>query len=110
MRTSSLFDAKNFRFFEIYGVYPRTRGKGELSQCGHFADKEGGGQFFAILCGRPLWTAQNIFQFYTIKHCTICGRFNSWRQADLIGATEQWGVWGANPPRRWYEKYLRGLH
>jgi len=28
-----------------------------LSQCGHFADKGGGGHFFAILCGRLLWTA-----------------------------------------------------
>jgi len=38
MRTSALFDAKNFGFFEIYGVSARTRGKG-LSQCGQFADK-----------------------------------------------------------------------
>jgi len=30
-----------------------------LSRCGHFANKEGGGQFFAILCGRLLRTAPN---------------------------------------------------
>jgi len=28
MRTSSLFGAKNFRFFEIYCVSARTRGRG----------------------------------------------------------------------------------
>jgi len=33
MRTSALFGAKNFRFFKIYGVSARTRGRG-LSQCG----------------------------------------------------------------------------
>jgi len=43
MRTSALFDAKNFGIFEIFDVSVRTRGRG--------------GQFFAILCGRPLWTA-----------------------------------------------------
>jgi len=42
MRASVLFDAKNVEFFEIYGVSARTRG---------------GGQFFAILCGRHLWKA-----------------------------------------------------
>jgi len=34
---------------------PHRQGGG-LSQCGHFADKRGS-QFFAILCGRLLWTA-----------------------------------------------------
>jgi len=52
MRTSALFGAKFFGFFKIYGVSARTR----LSQGGCFADKRGG-QFFAILCGRPLLTA-----------------------------------------------------
>jgi len=44
----ALFGAKNFEFFEIYGVSARTEG---LSQYGHFSDKEEGGQFFTILCG-----------------------------------------------------------
>jgi len=48
MRKLALFGAKNFGFFEIYGVSAR-RGGG-LSQWRHFADN--GGQFFAILCGR----------------------------------------------------------
>jgi len=43
MRTSALFGSTNFGFFEIYGVSARTRGEG--------------GQFLAILCGCPLWTA-----------------------------------------------------
>jgi len=51
MRTAALFGEKNFGFFEIYGVSTRTRG---LSQCGHFA--KNGGQLFAILCRRLLWT------------------------------------------------------
>jgi len=48
MRTSTLFGAKNFRFFEICGVSARTRG--DLSKCGHFADK-GGGVNFSRFCG-----------------------------------------------------------
>jgi len=56
MRTSALFCAKNFRFFEIYGLSHR---QGGLSQGGHFSDKgEEVGQFFAICAdvfyGRPL--------------------------------------------------------
>jgi len=46
MRMSALFGAKIIGFFEIYGVSARTRG-------------EGRGQFFAIVRGRPLWTAPN---------------------------------------------------
>jgi len=57
MWTSALYGAKNIRFFEIYGVSARTGGG--LSQCEHFADKERGSQFFAILCERPLSTAPN---------------------------------------------------
>jgi len=45
MRTSAPFGAKNFEFFEIYGVSARTRGRG-LSQCGHFSDKGEGGSIF----------------------------------------------------------------
>jgi len=45
MRTSGLFGARNFRFFEIYGVSARTRGKG-YSQCEHLADKGGEGSIF----------------------------------------------------------------
>jgi len=41
MRTFALIGAKNFGFFEIYGMFAiRTdKGGGGLSQCGHFADK-----------------------------------------------------------------------
>jgi len=42
MWTSSLFGAKNFRFFEIYGVSARSRGEVGLSQCG----QEGRGSVF----------------------------------------------------------------
>jgi len=37
IRTSALFGAKNFKFFKIYGVSARTRGRS--SKCGHFADQ-----------------------------------------------------------------------
>jgi len=53
MWTLSLFGAKNFGFFEIYDV---TRGEG-IEQVRSFCGQGGGRHFFAILCGRPLWTA-----------------------------------------------------
>jgi len=69
MRTSALFGAKNFGLFKIYGVSAPTRVEGMLSQCGHFADKGEGGQFFTILCGRLLWTApKNTF----VNYCKVC--------------------------------------
>jgi len=45
MWTSAIFCAKNFGFFDIYGVSARTRG---LSHSGHFADKGLGKSIFAI--------------------------------------------------------------
>jgi len=56
MRTSALFGAKNLDFSKFLLCSHEQEGRG-LSQCGYFADKEGGGQFFAILCGRLFWTA-----------------------------------------------------
>jgi len=53
MQTSALFGGKNSEFFKIYGVSARTRGE----RCWASADKGGGDQVFAILCGRLLWTA-----------------------------------------------------
>jgi len=46
MRTSALFGSKNFGFFRVY-VCPHGQGEG--------------GQFFAILCGRLLWTAPKVY-------------------------------------------------
>jgi len=54
-----IFWCKNFGFFEIYGVSERTRGI-ELVRT---LFEQGGGQFFAILCGRPLWAAPKVFQY-----------------------------------------------
>jgi len=51
------FWQKNFGFFEMFSVSARTMGEEGLNQCGYFADKGRGRQFFAILCGRLLWTA-----------------------------------------------------
>jgi len=51
MWTFALFGVKIIGIFEIYGVSERTRGV-ELVRT--FSDKGGGGQFFAILCGRLL--------------------------------------------------------
>jgi len=39
----------------------RTRGEGELSQCGHFADKGGGGSIFCDFVRTSLWTALDCF-------------------------------------------------
>jgi len=55
MRTSALFGAKNIGFFEIYGVSARTRKEG-VEPVRTFFGKGEGGQFFAILCVRLLWT------------------------------------------------------
>jgi len=41
-------------------VCPHGQGGRRLSQYGHFSNKGGGDKFFAILCGRPLWTAPYI--------------------------------------------------
>jgi len=60
MRTSAIFGAKNFGFFKIYDVVRTDKRRGGLSQLGHIADS-GREKFFAILCGRLLWTAPYIF-------------------------------------------------
>jgi len=51
MRTSALFGEKNIGFFEIYGMFARTRG---LSQFGHFAEK-GKGVNFLRFCADVLY-------------------------------------------------------
>jgi len=60
MWTSALFDVKNLRFFEIYGVFTRTR---RVSQCGHFANKGEGVNFLKfcvdVLYGWPLTVSQS---------------------------------------------------
>jgi len=57
IRTSALFGGKNSGFFEIYGVSAASRKKGrEVEPVQTFIGQGGRDQFFAILCGRPLWT------------------------------------------------------
>jgi len=56
MRTSHFLVQKTLDFSKFL-VYPQ--GQDGLSQCGHFTTRVKGDQFFAILCGRVLWTAQN---------------------------------------------------
>jgi len=53
------FRCKNIGFFEIYGVFARTWGRGGLSQYGHLANKREGEINFSRFCadvfyGRPL--------------------------------------------------------
>jgi len=48
------FFVQKTKDFSKFMICPQ--GKGGLSQCRHFVDKGEGGQFFAILCGRLLWT------------------------------------------------------
>jgi len=58
MRTSKLFEAKKLKIFENYDVSTVSTDKGGEQYCGHFAEKgKEGSTFFAILCGRVLWTA-----------------------------------------------------
>jgi len=46
------FWCKKIRTFRNLSCVRKDKGVG---QCGHISDKGGEGQFFAILCGRPLW-------------------------------------------------------
>jgi len=61
LRTSALFCAKTFKFFKTSGVFD---GQGGLSQCRHFADKEGGVNFLQfcadVLYGQPLTIKHNL--------------------------------------------------
>jgi len=59
MRTTALFGAKHIRLFEIYGVSAVRTDKRGWASADIFRTK--GGQCFAILCGRPLWTDPNYF-------------------------------------------------
>jgi len=57
MRMSTLFGAKNFGFFEIYGVSAPTKWEGVepvRTFCGQGGGPGVGQFFFAILCGRLL--------------------------------------------------------
>jgi len=63
MRTSALFGAKNFGFFEIDSV---SHGQGgRVEPVGTLCDKGEGSRFFVILCGRLLWTVPNNFENIT---------------------------------------------
>jgi len=61
MRTFIIFNTKNSRFFEIYVVSARTRGK-EVEPVRTFFGQ--GDQFFAILFRRLLWTAPTLLKFW----------------------------------------------
>jgi len=60
MRTSSLFGAKTYQIFRNYGVSARTRVRTSTNKVG---------QFFAILCGRVLWTAFNAIKQKSVYQC-----------------------------------------
>jgi len=65
------FCRKKIRIFcNLWCVHTDKRGGG-IKQCGHFANR--GSQFFAILCGRLLWTAPNRKIFGAApQHATFC--------------------------------------
>jgi len=71
LRTGGSSDARNFGFFEIYGVPARTREEG-VKPVRTFCKQEGGGHFFAILCGRLLWTAPNVTLLCLYNRATVC--------------------------------------
>jgi len=67
-----IFGAKLRIFPTLWFVRTDKWGEG-FSQCGHFVDKaqgEEGSQYFAILCGRLLWTVLyvNLFNIWTFKY------------------------------------------
>jgi len=53
---------KHCGFFEIYGVFARTRGVEPVRTSGE------GGQFLAILCENPLWITQIKISFVYSCH------------------------------------------
>jgi len=57
MRRPHFLVQKYSGLFEIYGVSARTRG---VEPVRTFFGREEEGQFFAILCGRLLWTAHDL--------------------------------------------------
>jgi len=76
MWTFALFVAKNFGFFEIYGMSVRTRGE-EFKPVRTFFG-QGGVKLFEILCGRLLWTTPNLklnATNYKISHALIDSSF-----------------------------------
>jgi len=58
MRTSAIFGEKNSDFSKFM-MCPKGQGKRRVEPVRSFYEKEG--QFFAFLCGRPLWTDLNKF-------------------------------------------------
>jgi len=77
MRTSARFGAKNFRFFEVYGVSARTRVEGSWTS----ADKERKSIFcfFAILCWHLLWTAPcSSLPFLQFVGSSLFANFTFW--------------------------------
>jgi len=56
MWTFALFGEKTFESYKIYGVSARTRG---VEPGRTFCVQGEGVNFFAILCGRLLWTTPN---------------------------------------------------
>jgi len=62
MWTSALFGAKTPDFSK-FTVCPHGQEREGLSQCGHFADKKGRGQFFAFIDG-PLGNVQILYDVF----------------------------------------------
>jgi len=56
MPTSTLFGAKTSNFSKFM-VCSHGQGKGRFEPVRIFCEQGGGGQYFAIFCGRLLWTA-----------------------------------------------------
>jgi len=62
------FWRKKLRIFRNLWCVRTDKGGRASVDIGHLADKEGGGQFFAILCRRLLWTAPCLVWHYkTVK-------------------------------------------
>jgi len=83
MRTSALSDAKYIEFFLIYGVSARTGGVEPVRTFYGQGEKR---QFFAILCGRPLWMTpyklfqMHFFNFQMSNACNALKYFNKFQE------------------------------
>jgi len=65
------FLVKKSSGFSKFMICPHRQGR--LNQCEHFSDR--GGQFFAILYGRPLWTAPKLLSVRVCQQKWLRMRF-----------------------------------
>jgi len=99
VRMSALFGAKNFGFFEIYGVSERIKGREVEPVWTFYGQGERGSQFFTILCRRLFCTNPYLTVGVAVR-CASAMRWigeDQWRSQDFWMGLGFGGVWRRNP-------------